>query len=247
MLTVLDEQFAPITSYAVFVNAPLERIKTYESTRERLQLAILTELTGGLRELLPHLEPLSMPATVRKLWVQTREPEWSVYFAGHVRGTESSAEGAVRGYCRHLGVPGLVMATSPHTRRRDGTGRFGNMVFSMHGENGDGIRIVAAQVGDDERWIFTNVGELQSFEQPETYKARRIRDRLTSQKIADYCAALGLYPFEEDFYGPRGLLLDQSAAYLQGRQEANPLVQKSLAQVQAEAGIVPGEAAGLPG
>lgn len=247
MLTILDDGFAPVTSCAVFVKAPLERIKDLDVPWYRDRPVARTELTGGLRDMLPKLEPLTMPSTARSLWVQTRNPDWSAYFAGHVRGTESSAQGAVYGYCRHLGAPGLEIATSPHTRRREGTGRFGNTVFAMHGENGDGIRIVAAQIGDDERWVFTNVGQLQSFEQSEAYKARRIRDRLTSQMIADYCAALGLYPFEEDFYGPRGLLVDKSEAYRESPSDPDPFVEKSLAEVQAEAGIVPGDAAGLPG
>lgn len=247
MLTILDDEFAPITSCAVFVNAPLERIKAYESTRRWNRPMVPSDLNGGLREMLPHLEPLTSPATVRFLWVQTRHPQWSVFFAGSPRGTEPSSQSMVRGTCRNLVVPGVLMASEPHTRRRDGTGRFGFCKFAMHAPNGEAVRVLAAQIGDNDRWVFTNVGEPQPFEQPEAYKARRIRDRLTSRMIADYCAALGLYPFEEDFYGPRGLLLDQAAAYLQGRQEANPLVQKSLAQIQAEAGIVPGEAAGLPG
>lgn len=261
MLTILDEEFAPITSCAVFVNAPLERITTFETERERTRPerdkdrpererslpVTVTELNGRLRQLLPVLEPLTAPITLRRLWIQTRHPEWSVFFAGNTRGTVIQGPTTVQGYCHHLQVPGLEIVVSPHTLRRDGTGRAGNMVFSMHDRTGDEARVVAAQLGDGDRWVFTDVGVVQPFEQPETYKARRIRDRLTSRMIDDYCAALGLHPFEEDFYGPRALLLEHPVECLPPYFDRSTLVQMSLTEVQAEAGIVPGEAAGLPG
>ena len=246
MLTILDDEFAPITSCAVFLKAPLDRIRATEVPWHRERPPVHTELSGGLREMLPALEPLTGPVTLRRLWVQTRNPEWSVYFTGDIRGTVNSAPGAVHGYCRHLQVPGLEISVCPHTMRRDGTGEYGNFIFAMHGPGGPAQRVIAAQVGDGDRWVFTNFGDLQPFEQPRAYRARRIRDRLTSRMIADYCAALGLYPFEEDFYGPRGLLMEQSVEQYLPAFDPSGLVEKSLVQVQAEKGIVPGAAASLP-
>ncbi|GEO95832.1 hypothetical protein [Kocuria turfanensis] len=224
----------------MLINASLERIEAWQTERERTRPererdrperarsrpTTLTALTGGLRELLPRLEPLTGPITMRRLWVQTRNPEWSMYFAGSTRGTEYHAQGALHGYCHHLQVHGLQISSSPHTLRRDGTGRPGNMVFEIHDPAGDGTRVIAAQVGDGDRWVFTNIGRVRPFERTEAYGARRIRDRLSGEMIADYCAALGLFPFEEDFYGPRGLLLEQAPESYLPHCDPRGLVQK---------------------
>lgn len=78
-------------------------------------------------------------------------------------------------------------------------------------------------------------------------KRGEICDRLTSPMIADYCAALGLHPFEENFYGRRALLLEHPGEFLPPYSHRLTMVRMSVAEVQVEIGILPGETAGQPG
>jgi len=57
------------------------------------------------------------------------------------------------------------------------------------------------------RHLFGNSG-VQAYEQEDQYKARRIRDRFTSEMLASYAAELDLRPFDEDFYTNQGLLIE---------------------------------------
>jgi hypothetical protein len=52
-------------------------------------------------------------------------------------------------------------------------------------------------------------GDPLPFEKPEYYQARRVRDRFTDAMLEEYCRALGIDLFNENFYGPRfGILRD---------------------------------------
>lgn len=56
------------------------------------------------------------------------------------------------------------------------------------------------------RWVFHQEGEPLAFEDVAAYERRRIRDRFTSEMLEQYCAALGLRPFDDDFYLPSGIV-----------------------------------------
>ncbi len=92
---------------------------------------------------------------------------------------------------------------------------------------------------DGSRWAWEATGELQDFEEPAAYARRRVRDKLTTEMVATYCAALGLEPFDEHFYGPRGVLVESVGG--------EALSIKTLAETQQTLGIVAGVADGLPG
>ena len=72
--------------------------------------------------------------------------------------------------------------------------------FYFH--HGSVERNLSAWVNDNGRWAWEERGEPQLFEQPEHYKARRIRDRLTVAILAEYAGKLGLRPFDASFYSP---------------------------------------------
>jgi hypothetical protein len=61
-------------------------------------------------------------------------------------------------------------------------------------------------MNDGGRWIFETDGEMQAFEEPENYQAKRIRDRFTIKMLERYCRALGIEPFEISFYGNDAML-----------------------------------------
>ena len=73
--------------------------------------------------------------------------------------------------------------------------------------------------------------ETQPFEEPEHYKERRIRDRLTDEMLERYCAALGIRLFDKAFYGPSGFLV--TVLYLPSGHRA-----MSLAEAHEALGLV---------
>src|SRR5262249_42389236 len=56
-------------------------------------------------------------------------------------------------------------------------------------------------------WVFETSGDIQPYEKPEMYVARRVRDRFTPDLLEEYCRALGIRLFDEHFYGPKGILI----------------------------------------
>jgi hypothetical protein len=57
-------------------------------------------------------------------------------------------------------------------------------------------------------WTFSANGIQQPFEETESYKARRIADRLTGEMLERYCKALGISVFDETFYGMKAALIN---------------------------------------
>jgi hypothetical protein len=48
---------------------------------------------------------------------------------------------------------------------------------------------------------FSAQGEIQFFEQTENYQKRKIVERFTPEMLESYCRALGIWLFDESFYG----------------------------------------------
>ncbi|GEO95831.1 hypothetical protein KTU01_19540 [Kocuria turfanensis] len=56
-------------------------------------------------------------------------------------------------------------------------------------------------------WEFADEGAYLAFEDPAAYEAARIPDRLTAERLAAYCRAMGIDPFSVPYYGSRAVLL----------------------------------------
>ncbi len=116
--------------------------------------------------------------------------------------------------------------------------RYGARQFEMFGPIATSflnhVRAVSL-VRDGERWRFDAAGTVQDFEDVEAYERRRIADRFTSSMLVDYAAALGLRPFEEEFFpGPCALVRNPAVP------PPNAVV-LSLRDAQRRAGIVPAQ------
>jgi len=62
-------------------------------------------------------------------------------------------------------------------------------------------------MNDGGSWLFSADGIQQPFEEPESYKARRIADRLTGEMLERYCKALGIRVFDNAFYGMKAAVI----------------------------------------
>jgi hypothetical protein len=195
---------------------------------------------------------------VRQLFVETRS-KWTAYFDCGIDGGDPTS---VVGYLsRTLRCRGVTALAQPHTieQFKGRCGRYGGVQFQLFGPNETDflnyVRTVYAQ-HDGSRWVFGVSGTPQPYEAPESYKARRIPDRFTSEMLESYCRALGIELFDLSFYGPRAVLIrtevatDKAAAlppviHIEGatiRTRAEPvdMTEFSLAEVQRRRCIGPG-------
>jgi hypothetical protein len=244
MRTVLDERFAPITSSVGFLELPLEQAaQGLGQWRESLYDHVHVErLATRFPETLHQLEPLTGGARPRELL--TSNGRWTAYFDNSLRGTD--AVSAIGYLSRTLKCQGLAITAVPHTIGASGIrlGRAGAVHFELFGPLTTGflnyVRTVAVTY-DGSRWVFNATGTPQAFEEVDAYRARRVRDRFTTDMLDRYCAALGIDLFGEKSYGPESVLIESSAPV-----PPDGAVM-SLTEAQAWLEIAPGEARGLPG
>ena len=213
MLTLLDDRFAPLTSSVGFLRRPLDQAtEALRDWRERIHgTATATALAGTLERVLPSLEPLTN-AGPRELLVATANPEWTAVFDCGVNGGDQIS--SVGYLSRTVHCQGLVVCAVGYTPYLgpDRPGRYYGLQFQMFGPRQthflNYVRGVSL-VQDGDRWHFDVSGEVQDFERVDAYSARAVRERFTEQMMIDYCAALGLRPFDEDFYpGPAALVVN---------------------------------------
>ena len=244
MRTLLSERFAPITSSIGFLELPLEEVAFgLEEWRRSLYAKVTrNRLDEGFPRVLHRLEPLTGGAVPRELLVSAGG--WTAYFDCSVRGTD--ADPVIRRLARTLGCGGVTIRATPSTAGLPGIrdGRYGSVQFQMFGpietEWLNHVRSVAVAF-DGNRWQFVQAGTEQPFEETDTYKVRRVRDRFTSEMLERYCKAIGIEVFDPSFYGPEAVLFSSEVV-----MPENGLVM-TLAQVQEWLEIVPGMADSLPG
>lgn len=186
-------EYGPLTWTIGFVDAPLSEVRDAASTwlREVRDAGRPVELgVGSLPSFLSQLEPLSFTWT-KLLLQQTRSP-WTALLLNNSRGAD--AVNPVSHLCELLAVRGLVLSDIPQLEDADGRvscyGQVGLDLFSA----GPGYflnheRTVHAS-NDGGRWVFTERGTPQPFEEPAAYRVRRVRDRFTPEMLVRYARAL---------------------------------------------------------
>ena len=245
MRTLLNEQFAPITSSIGFLEVPLDEARmSLEDWRRSLYDRVeVSRPTEGFPEVLMRLEPLTSGARPRELLVAAGS-SWTAYFDCSLRGTD--AVSTIGHLSRILRCQGLAVATKPHTIGEPGVrkGRSGSVKFELFGPlKTDFLNYVRTVevVFDGSTWVFGANGTEQEFEEPKAYQARRVRDRFNSAILERYCQALGLDVFDPDLYGPWAVLFESSVVMpAEG-------VTMSLDEAQNWLEVRPGMAADLPG
>lgn len=233
---LFGEKFAPITSSIGFLNASLEEAsEALRAWRAKIHgTASLERLPGGLRENIARLEPLIVGAHPRELIVATGNPEWSALFdCGAQGGDPVSTIGFLSRTAQLQGLVVRWVPDSPGDAERPE--RPGAVQFELFGPLPthflNYVRTLSV-IRDGKRWRFDATGTVQAFEDTAAYSRRRARDRFTPEMLRDYARALGLRPFDDDFYpGPSVLVRNPSSS----APGYSPL---SIAEAQRRIGIV---------
>ncbi|MFC9690873.1 hypothetical protein ACFTSF_20145 [Kribbella sp. NPDC056951] len=246
MITLLSDRFAPTTSRFGFLEVPLEvAAEGLRAWRQQLHgRAKAVPVGGSLPEMLERLPPLTGGVRPRELLVGTVGDRWTAYFDCGFQGTD--AVSTVGYLTEELKCHGLALDSTPHTfgTGLETPGRYGAVQFELFGplptDFLNYVRTISAS-HDGSRWSFEASGTVQAFEQPDRYQARTVRSRFTSELLAEYAAALGVRPFDEDFYADRGVLIETRQKV---PRKGHAM---SLADTQHYWGIVPGVASEIPG
>jgi hypothetical protein len=214
--TLLNDEFAPLTYQVGFLEATLENaLEVFLKWQSEIGAEFDRQprherLAGSLRQALARLEPLTTPPT-KVLLMETRS-QWTAFFDNGLR--VSDPESPVGHLCTILPSRGVVVHCAPdrsQTRDRNALRIYGIVSFRMFAAQktswSNQERAVVA-MNDGGSWLFSADGIQQPFEEPESYKARRIADRLTGKMLERYCKALGIRVFDEAFYGTKAALIN---------------------------------------
>jgi hypothetical protein len=238
-VTLCGDLFAPVTSAMGFLRAPLGVVVDgLVAWRQRIHgSADWGPLDGGIRANVAALEPLTGGVAPRELVISTGSAEWTAIFDCGIDGGDPRT---TAGYlARTLKVQGVAVVSIPDVRASGGRSvRYGARQFEMFGPIGadflNHVRSVSL-VRDGERWRFDANGTVQDFEDVEAYGRRKVADRFTSSMLVDYAGALGLRPFEEEFFPGPSVLVRNPAVPPPGA------VVLSLRDAQRRAGIIPAQ------
>ena len=233
-MLLLNNAFDPITRSIAFFNAPLRAVadELLAWRREHSDATRHDYGYGLLSEMLRTLEPLRFGGGARELLVSTANKDWVAYFEGSMTGADSSPVGhlAQRLECRALRVESTVPAPPGDNRHRNGATQF--LLIADHRTEWLNHERAVGVGQDGAHWRFGQAGAVQDFETPEAYDRRGVRERFTHAMLVDYCAALGLHPFDVLFYRPPAVLITNN-------RSAPATNEFTLAQARQHFGLEP--------
>jgi hypothetical protein len=214
MMALLDNTFAPITFHVGFVECVFDDLaQAFTRWRKEIdeKFGTRTEsarLSASLPTALFQLQPLTTPLD-RYLLIGTRSP-WTAVFSNGLRVNDVFSP--VSYLPTLLGCRGLEVTSVPDRSTKpakDGLQVWGAVVFALYGAKKtdwlNRIRHVAV-TNDVSGWEFSADGEIQSYEQTENYRKRKIVNRFTVEMLESYCRALGIEVFDANFYGGQCLV-----------------------------------------
>ncbi len=216
MRTLLNDKLAPLTYQMGFLEATLENtLERFLDWQCEIGAALNRQpqyerFSASLQQALARLEPLTTPPT-KVLLMETRS-QWTAFFDNGLR--VSDPESPVGHLCTILPSRGVVVHCAPdrsRTRDRDALRIYGIVSFRMfvsHQTSWLNQERAVVAMNDGGSWLFSADGIQQPFEEPESYKAKRIADRLTGEMLERYCKALGISLFDETFYGTKAAVIN---------------------------------------
>jgi hypothetical protein len=214
MKALLNNERAPVTFGGGFIQARFPQCcEAYTSVWRQYKTEFETvSFEADLKEAMLRLEPLQMPQN-RYLMTETQS-NWTAIFSNSRLGSDVTS--SIYCLCKALGCLGVTIQCSPSLTKRvekkTSIVSYAATSFTLEGPHEtewlNEIRHVSARK-DGGPWKFFQRGEVQSFEQVYQYQNKHIRDRFTPEMLETYCAALGIFAFDETFYGRKSFLLHQ--------------------------------------
>lgn len=187
---------APLGLSVSFLRHPIAEVRGALLTWRKLELRQVVEESGPLPfpACASLLDPLEAPWAAEVL-IASRD--WTVYLNNDIDGGDPTA--AAPYLSKRVGCDCVVAMHAPPY----GPGHASTQLWMM-GPGGKPplmyIRTIAAYA-EDGHWSWRTDGQLQLFERPERYTARRVRDRFDRGLLVDYLATIGIRVDDLGFYG----------------------------------------------
>ncbi|PTS79862.1 hypothetical protein DBR17_11465 [Sphingomonas sp. HMWF008] len=156
-----------------------------------------------MEAILKELLPLTSVECRRFLFIPTHS-EWTAFVDNGHQGTDAFA--TISYLAKKIECVGLRATDALPGRTQGGT------VFELYRpEDTDWLNIERAisAIPTDGRWAFSASGAMLSFERPEFYARRRIKDRFDSEILKQYLGDLGIDAFNPSFYVDEGFLVEK--------------------------------------
>lgn len=208
------ERFVPLTLRMGFLESDFERTSDAylrwqtELAAQRMSTIHSRHIREGLNGLLS-LQPLTTPIC-RTFLLETRS-RWTAFVDNGLRVSDpGSPVGHLSSIIPCRSVVETCVPDRSTVRKRGALRTYGAVIFTIYGPNGKDRMNRERSIGvmnDGSRWKFWAEGNTQPFEEVGQYRARKVRERFTCDMLERYCAALGIYPFSEAFFGSRGLVV----------------------------------------
>lgn len=211
MKYLLDNQLAPVTFGIGFVEAPFDRVSRFfvpwsTAILESYGLEhSVSVLQGTLKDLLAGLFPVTTPPS-RDLLIETSRG-WTACFDNSFIGGNASSRSSY--LARELECRGVAISATPHVQPIGDRGVYGAVTFDLFASHETHFlnQVRSVRLVNDDRWVFSTSGPVQSFEEPDKYKSVSASDRFTPEMLERYCRALGIDVFNPDFYGPNAVMV----------------------------------------
>jgi hypothetical protein len=208
MRPLLNDEFAPITSEFGLVHAECDAIAKWWVRRDgeihakRGVSVACTSVSGGLRTLLSRLSPLTSVERRRVLLMSTSS-NWTAVFDNGWQGGDAAglSVAALDLRCQAVRV---VAISDPR--------RYGARIFELYGpeqtEFLNYIRTISV-ANDGGKWRFDQSGRPLEVEDASWFTSRSVKNRFQDEHLSLLLKRLGLKPFEENFYGSEGRLIER--------------------------------------
>lgn len=211
-------RYAPTTTHIAFLDESPHKLADFIYAREvdlNSQYEFPTqvqrsEVEADLDTKLELLLPLTS-MNDRTLICKT-ESNWSAYITNGINGGDVHSQPHYLASILKVRSVGIIMVADvpggqPGSMQfvyRDGTQT--KEIMTRHGPYAEmPSRSIAAH--KESRWEFHAHGEPLPFEDVDRYSAKKIKDRLTTEMIEQYCAALGIHIFDPSFFAGYGCMI----------------------------------------
>lgn len=211
---LLGGELAPIGLCASFLHRSIQDVRDAILIWRRRELDQTIEETGSDRfpGCTSVLDPLEAPWTTDLL---IDCGEWTAYLNNGINGGDPTAAAPYLGV--RLACDCIVAIHAP----MHGPGHASTQLWMKGPQGAPHERTICAHA-EDGRWSWETTGSIQPFEQPERYKARRIKDRFDRPLLVSYLEALGIRVDHRDFFGD-GFGFRQIVTYKPRRETAKQI------------------------
>ena len=204
-------RYLPVTRAIAFIEAPFDvasdaALEWYAGTYRRSGrdwTVTRDDCPGSFEEKMRSLLPLMTVRVNKWLLIETADPAWCAWFGNAARGNSDVRSGSEQiGKLLRTRVVDII-ATRDVPGGQPGSMQFRWIDWSTEPKT---RRYIASH--RESRWEFEQSGSPLPFEELDAYEARRIKDRLTLERLDRYCRHLGIHPFDPAFYEGRGTILN---------------------------------------